>query len=106
MGKRLEHTPNSKIVNVLRGMVWLRSRERAKALKNANYCCENCGVKQSKAKGKEQKVEVHHRLGIDWNGLVDLIRQRLLQSPDKLQVLCPECHKKEHEENKSCQQSA
>lgn len=95
MGKKLEYTPNSKITVALRRL-WLRSRERAKALKNAKYCCEDCGVKQSKAKGKEQKVEVHHKDGIDWSGIVQMIRERILQSPDRLQVLCPECHNKKH----------
>ena len=82
MGKRVEYTPYSKIVSGLR-LIWMRSRERAKALKNANYCCENCGIKQSKAKGKEVKVEVHHTFGIDWTGIVDDIRQRLLQTLDR-----------------------
>jgi predicted HNH restriction endonuclease len=53
-------------------------------------------VKQSRAKGKEQKVEVHHADEINWDGLCDLIRERLLQTPDRLVPLCPECHKKEH----------
>lgn len=99
MGKRLPHTPNSKITVAIR-QIWLRSRERAQALKNAKYSCESCGVKQSKAKGKEQKVEVHHIFGIDWEGIVQLIRERILQTPTRLKVLCPDCHKKEHENEK------
>ena len=76
--------------------LWLRSRERACALRKAGYSCESCGVKQSKAKGKEQKIEVHHKEGIlNWDELVEAVRKYLLCSPDKLKVLCPECHKKE-----------
>jgi predicted HNH restriction endonuclease len=97
MGKRVEYTPSSKITVALR-QLWLRSRERAKALKLANYCCKDCGVKQSKAKGREQKVEVHHKKGINWKGLAEEIRNRVLQTPDDLEVLCPDCHKKRHEE--------
>jgi predicted HNH restriction endonuclease len=100
MGKKLPYTPNSKITVAIR-QIWLRSRERAQALKNAKYCCERCGKKQSKAKGREQKVEVHHKKGIDWTGLVQLLRERVLQTPDDLQVLCPDCHNKEHENEKN-----
>ena len=62
-GKRLPNTPRSKVRAALR-QLWLRSRERAAALKREKYTCQRCGVKQSKAKGKEQKVEVHHKEGI------------------------------------------
>lgn len=93
MGKKLSYTPNGKIKNVLR-QLWLRSRERAAALKGTGYCCERCNVKQSKAKGKEQQVHVHHRNLIDWDGLVDLIRERLLSG--ELEPLCPDCHDEEH----------
>jgi len=87
-------TPRGRIRGYLRQM-WLRSRERAEALKRTNYKCEICGVKQSKAKGKEQKIEVHHREGTDnINQIVDLIMDKLLCDPDKLQPLCPICHDK------------
>ena len=36
MGKRLPYTPRSKIRNILRRYIWLRSRERAAALKREN----------------------------------------------------------------------
>ena len=94
MGKRLPYTPNSRIRAVLRQM-WLRSRERASTLKRDKYCCQKCGIKQSKAKGREVDVQVHHLDGIDWDGLIALIRERILQTPDKLQTLCKECHEKE-----------
>lgn len=98
MGKRLENTPRSKIKAAIR-QLWLRSRERAAALKREGYCCQECGVKQSKAKGKEQKIEVHHISGIDiWAEVVDLIADKILSHPDGLMVLCPDCHKEEHKE--------
>lgn len=99
MGNKLPNTPRSKIKAAIR-QLWLRSRERAAALKREGYCCQHCGVKQSKAKGKEQKVEVHHICGeIDvWSEVIDLIAKEILCHPDGLMVLCPECHKEEHKE--------
>ena len=96
MGKKLPHTPNSQIRSALR-ILWMRSRERAQALRNHNYCCARCGVKQSAAKGKEVKLEVHHKNGVDWLGLFDDIRKRLLPDPSELEPLCKDCHDKEHE---------
>ena len=91
-------TKNSKITQALR-QLWLRSKERSTALKRAKYCCENCGVKQSKAKGKEIKVEVHHRdMRINWHDIADIIREKLLPSPDRLQVLCKSCHSEVHKD--------
>ena len=76
--------------------LWLRSRERAAALKRDNYTCQVCHKKQTMAKGKEFKVQVHHIHGIDWNGVVDIIKERILQQPDNLVTMCKECHDKEH----------
>jgi len=73
----------------------MRSRERAAALKSTGYCCSRCGVKQSKAKGKEVVIEVHHVAGIDWDGMIDLVRERLLQDPGRLEPLCKRCHEEE-----------
>lgn len=87
------YTPNGRIRHALR-VLWLRSRERAQALRNTNYCCCYCGVKQSVAKGREVKLDVHHLDGIDWGGLCDLIRERLLQDPSRLAPACKECHEK------------
>jgi predicted HNH restriction endonuclease len=95
MGKKLPYTPNSKIRAALR-LLWMRSRERAKALKSTSYCCAECGVKQSVAKGREVKLEVHHTDGIDWDGIFDLIRERLLNVPQK--PLCKDCHAKAHKD--------
>jgi predicted HNH restriction endonuclease len=97
MGKRLPTTPRSKVRQAIR-QLWLRSRERATALKNAKYTCSVCGVKQSKAKGKEQKIEVHHREGIDnWDMIIDLIISKILCTPEDYDVVCPACHEKKHE---------
>ena len=94
MGKKLKYTPRSRIRSVLRQHIWLRSRERAAALKRESYTCEICKRKQSKAKGKEFKVEVHHLAGVaNWEGLIDSVYKDLLCDPENLQVLCKECHK-------------
>jgi 5-methylcytosine-specific restriction endonuclease McrA len=96
MSKRLSYTPRSKIRASLR-QLWLRSRERAITLKRDEYTCQSCHKKQSKAKGKEFKVEVHHKEGIlNWSKLIDLIYEYLLCSPDKLETLCKECHEKQN----------
>ena len=97
MGKKLPYTPASKIRQALR-LVWLRSRERAAALKRTGYCCSRCGVKQSVAKGREVKLEVHHTDGIDWDGLLADIRKRLLPDPSRLEPMCKACHDKITEE--------
>ncbi len=92
--KKLPNTPRSRIRATIR-QLWLRSRERAKALKDSEYKCTCCGVKQSMAKGRVVKLEVHHRPKIDWSGLIDLIVERILEVPQF--PLCKECHKAEHE---------
>ena len=92
MPKKLLTTPRSRVRSAIR-QLWLRSRERAQALKAQGYCCQSCGVKQSKAKGKEQAVEVHHKTGIqNWETVIDTIYKQILCSPSTLEVLCPECH--------------
>jgi len=96
MGKRLPYTPNSQIRSALRRL-FLRSREHSAAMKTARYCCARCGAKQSRAKGREVYVRVHHKSGVDWDGLFDDIRKRLLNADD-LEVLCVDCHDKEHAE--------
>jgi 5-methylcytosine-specific restriction endonuclease McrA len=88
----------TKRVHIVRGLrqIWMRSKERSEALKLAKYTCQKCGKKKSVAKGKEQKVEVHHKLGVgNWDRIVQVIRDELLCSPEHLEVLCPECHKLE-----------
>ena len=100
MGKKLPHTPTSRIRSALR-QLFLRSRERAASLKRDGYSCQCCGVKQSKAKGKEVAVEVHHKSKIDnWAKIIDLIRETILNEEDMV-VFCKDCHKKEHEKEKN-----
>jgi len=93
--KRKPTTPRSKVRQSLR-QLWLRSRERAEALKAESYTCEECKRKQSKAKGREQAIEVHHIHGVEWDYLIDEVFRVLLVHPYNLQVLCPDCHKKIH----------
>jgi len=93
VGKKLPFTPNNKIKSALR-QLWLRSRERAAAIKRDNYTCQKCHRKQSKAKGREFKVEVHHREGVEnWEQIYKVIRKYLLVNEAELETLCPECHK-------------
>jgi predicted HNH restriction endonuclease len=93
----MERTKDAKIRACLR-QLWLRSKERATAMKNNNYTCQKCGVKKSVAKGREQRIEVHHKRGIlNWQELIKQIRLFLLCNPEDLEVLCPECHKLETE---------
>ena len=97
MGKKLPNTPRSRTRAALR-QLWLRSRERSSALKRSLYSCERCGVRQSAAKGREVKLEVHHIDGVEWEYLIDEVYRVLLVDPSRLEVLCKSCHKKEHED--------
>lgn len=93
MGKRLKYTPNSKIRAALRRL-FLMSRERNAALKRDNYSCQICGAKQSRVKGREVSVEVHHLWGVcNWDEMYGVIRKHLLCSEDDMETLCKDCHK-------------
>ena len=95
MGKRQTNTPRSRIKSALHKL-FLRSRERAEALKRDHYTCRRCGKKQSRAKGKEAYVEVHHVDGIQWEEIIQFIYDQLLVHPSKMETLCKGCHDKEH----------
>ncbi len=84
-------TPRSRVKAALR-QLWLRSRERAYAIKRDGYSCRKCGVKQSRKKGGEVYIECHHCDGIEWECLVDEVYRVLLVNPDKLETLCKGCH--------------
>lgn len=94
MSRKQPNTPRSRIRSALR-QVFLRSRERAAVLKEAGYTC-SCGLKQSKAKGREVSVQVHHRSGVDnWSEIIDAVYVALLNKND-MEVLCKACHDAEH----------
>ena len=87
-----DRTSRAKIKGYLRQM-WVRSYEKRATMKRDGYSCTNCGIKQSKKKGAEVKVEVHHKEGIEiWDEVIDLITEHLLCDPDKLETLCEDHH--------------
>lgn len=99
MGKKLPYTPNSLIKSALRRL-FLRSRERGAALKRDQYTCQCCGVKQSRAKGREVYVEVHHAKGVpNWDEIYGVIREHLLCDPVDMVTLCKKCHKDKGAQN-------
>ena len=98
MSAKLPYTPKSRIRSALR-QLWLRSRERANTLKRDKYTCQCCGIKQTKAKGKEHKVVVHHINGVQWEDMIEYIYQNLLVNPDDLTTLCAKCHDITHKQN-------
>lgn len=93
--RRTDYTPDSQIISALRGL-FLRSRERRAALKRDDSTCWTCKAKASRAKGREQKVEVHHIEPVKFKRIVKVIREELLCSPNGLMTVCPDCHKAEH----------
>ena len=90
----MKKTPRSRVKGMLR-QIFLRSSERAAALKRDGYCCVDCGIKQSKKKDHVVKVCVHHKNTIDahWQEIIDLIFKYVLCDVDELEVLCVDCHK-------------
>lgn len=96
MKRNPSRTPSSQIRSILHRL-FLRCRERSFAVKRDNYTCQVCGRKQSRARGREVSVEVHHLDGVQWEELIQLVRDRLLVSPDRLQTLCSDCHGAAHE---------
>ena len=97
---KLETTPRSKVKGALR-QLWMRSRERNQAIKNAGRCCQVCGKKASQAKGREVVLNAHHIFGINWEKLVDLVFERLIRPPEEYEIVCVECHTKHHEHERS-----
>ena len=76
--------------------MWLRSRERGTAMKLAKRACSCCGAKQIVAT-PDVRLEVHHTKGIDWEDMIDMFFERVLQRPEDYTVLCKVCHLAEHE---------
>lgn len=66
------------------------------AIRRDGYTCQVCGIKQSKVKGREVKVEIHHLDGgvENWPELIEAVRKYLLCDPDKMRTLCEDCHRK------------
>lgn len=75
--------------------IFLRSRERAAAVKRESGRCQSCGVKgRPKAirNGPAVALQVHHLDGGGIDEIMNLIYTRLLCHPSRLQVLCRACH--------------
>jgi predicted HNH restriction endonuclease len=87
-------TPRFLVYGRLR-QIFLRSNERAYAIKRDSYTCQTCGKKQSKAKGREVKIHVHHIKEINdaWKEIEKIIYDKILVHPDGLKALCSDCHK-------------
>lgn len=88
-------TPRYRIKGILQRL-WMWSPERRNRLKLDGYSCVKCGAKQSKAKGKEVSLCVHHIKESNHKRMQDAIYEELLVSIDKLETLCKCCHDKEH----------
>lgn len=98
--RKKPYTPNSRIRSSLR-VLWLRSRERAACLKANGNCCASCGIKQTMTKGREVKLDVHHKNHVgNWDKIFAVIREELLCSPEHLTPLCEKCHDQLHQEEK------
>ena len=98
--KQQRRTPDGALRSWLRRGVWMKSFEKSYALRRESYCCEHCGVKNSRAKGKKVRVIVHHNKMINWDKIFKVLRAELLVSPNQLTCLCDECHKLEHQRMK------
>ena len=93
--RRLPHTPSSHIRNALRSLT-MRCRERQAARKASGYRCSECGAKHSRAAGRPVTVEAHHTRPPNWERVIRVIREELLQTADAWQPLCSTCHDRKH----------
>ena len=86
-------TTRSRIKGELRRL-FVKSTERNEAIKRDCYTCQDCKRKQSKKKGQELSVQVHHLEPIEWEELISLIQSVLLCDSSMLRTLCVDCHDK------------
>lgn len=93
-------TPRSQVRAALT-MLFLRSRERAFAIKRDGYACTVCGVKQSKSKLNPVSIECHHIEGAKKDKIIDMIYEHLICNPDLLATLCRSCHQQITEKEKN-----
>lgn len=89
--KKKKFNPVSYITSYAR-KGWLFSQVRRDALKIANNACECCGA----TKKDGAKLEVHHREPVDLYREIKKLCEKLMPPVELLDVLCHECHKKEH----------
>lgn len=80
-------TPDRIIISLLR-QLFLRSRERSIAVRNAHHRCEKCGVSD-----KDFRFQCHHKIKeINWDKIISVIREELLCSPEEMMYICTNCH--------------
>ena len=94
MGKKLPPWRTKRVV-VYKALykLWMYSNERKAALKAEGCQCEECNTTDN--------IHVHHRDGTSLKAVVDLIYEILLVHPDKLEVLCRDCHGNRHQSGPS-----
>lgn len=103
INRKLPTTPRSRVRAAL-SQLFLRSRERAAAIKRTGNRCESCGAKfrpKATTNGPECRVTVHHLEGGAIDEVMDLIFKRLLCDPARLKPLCGSCHDAEPGHNDS-----
>jgi len=87
---------------IKKAVCYKRGQRKPERIERREYTCETGD--RVLCQGKEIMVqeviedgsEAHHDCGIDWDGLIELVRERMLSGP--LTILCKECHDAEHEE--------
>ena len=95
--KPYKPTTKAMVRSALRRHLWLRSRERGECQSREKNTCQRCGVKGSKAKGREVKTVVHHTSNdTQMEKAIDILLEHLLCHPDLLELLCDPCHKLHH----------
>ena len=80
MGKKVSYTPNNRIRSSLYRL-FLTSRERNRCMKKGVVCVK-CG--------STEQLQSHHIRGIDWDRIINVIREELLT--DDIEPLCKDCH--------------